>query len=205
MSLLRQFKANPSRPIFPMSRGGFTLVEVLIALGILGVMSSGCFIGFTSLNAYASSSRLYSEAQTAAQNQIDLVLSREPFDVMIAPKKIPLELMTPAELAVLSPALATSPPASSNVYYPYYLNADGLLAKQAFIYSDPTKINTTTGQPTAVVTGTLTSTITDLKDSMFLDTITSSLNSRQARVIVKYTFHNVDYTVAMNTIRTADR
>ena len=186
------------------SRTAFTLVEVVIALSILGVMSSGCFIGFNSLNAYASSSRLYSEAQTSAQNQIDLILSREPFDVDIAPKKIPVELMTPAELAALSPALATSPPPTSNVYYPYYLDGNGLLAKQAFIYSDPTKLDAS-GNPTAVVTGTLTSTITDLQDSMVLDGITSNLNSRRAVVKVTYIFHNTNYVVAMDTIRTADR
>lgn len=205
------------------ARSGFTLVEVLIALGVLGVMSGGCFVGFNSINAYACSSRLYSEAQTAAQNQIDLILSREPFDVMVAPKKIPLELMTAAELAALNPPLATSPPSSSNIYYPYYKDTTtGLLAKQAFIYTDPTKIDTTTGLPSVVVTGTLTTEITDLgvtpppapdNDSMTLEGVTTNLNSRRATVKVTYYYRKPPksdgtpdpYTVAMDTIRTADR
>src|SRR5437660_2661453 len=62
-------------------QNGFTLMEVVMALAVLGTMGAGCYVGFNSLNTYAVSSRLYSEAQTAAQNQIDLILSTEPFDV----------------------------------------------------------------------------------------------------------------------------
>ena len=51
-----------------------------MALAVVGTMGAGCYVGFNSLNTYAVSSRLYSEAQTAAQNQIDLILSKEPFD-----------------------------------------------------------------------------------------------------------------------------
>ena len=52
-----------------------------MALAVIGTMGAGAYVGFNSLNTYAVSSRLYSEAQTAAQNQIDLILSAEPFDV----------------------------------------------------------------------------------------------------------------------------
>ncbi len=47
-------------------------------------MASGVYLGLNAINTYAVSSRLYSEAQTAAQNQIDLILSREPFDIPAA-------------------------------------------------------------------------------------------------------------------------
>ncbi len=59
---------------------GTTLAEVVMALAVIGTMGGGCYVGFNALNAYAVSSRLYSEAQTCAQNQIDLILSKEPFD-----------------------------------------------------------------------------------------------------------------------------
>src|SRR5918912_766649 len=61
-------------------RRGFTLMEVVMALGVIGTMGAGCYLGFNALNAYAVSSRLYSEALTCAQNQVDLILSKEPFD-----------------------------------------------------------------------------------------------------------------------------
>src|SRR6266849_6632558 len=75
-------------------RAAFTLAEVTMALAVLGTMGAGCYVGFNSLNTYAVSSRLYSEAQTAAQNQIDLILSKEPFDPVH--NKIPTVLATGA-------------------------------------------------------------------------------------------------------------
>jgi prepilin-type N-terminal cleavage/methylation domain-containing protein len=69
---------------------GFTLVEVVVALAVIGTMAAGCYGGFHSLNTYAISSRLYSEAQSVAQNQIDLILSKGPFDP--ANNKIPTVL-----------------------------------------------------------------------------------------------------------------
>src|SRR5437879_13485324 len=65
----------------------FTLAEVTMALAVIGTMGAGAYVGFNSINTYAISSRLYSEAQTCAQNQIDLILSKEPFDP--ANNKIP--------------------------------------------------------------------------------------------------------------------
>jgi prepilin-type N-terminal cleavage/methylation domain-containing protein len=205
-------------------RHALTLVEVVVALAILGALSSGCYVGFNAINAYAVSSRLYSEAQTAAQNQIDLILSREPFDITAAYlsgtfspslNKIPVELMTTAELDALVASGVTFPsspptvkPATTDPYYPYYPYyrepGTGLLAKQAFIYQDPT-----TGA--VLVTGTMTCTVVDAGLTMnFINT--TNLNTRKTSVTVKYSFRNQDpvntpynYTMSLDTLRTADR
>jgi type II secretory pathway pseudopilin PulG len=195
LSLSRQFR--PHRCLQRAKSAAFTLVEIVISLAVIGTLSGSCYIGFNAINAYSVGSRLYSEAQAAAQNQIDLVLSREPFDVMVTPKKIPLELMTAAELAALTPALGTSTPATTNAYYPYYLQ-NGLLTRDAFIYTDPT-----TGQ--ILVKGTVTQTIVDVGNTMTLEGITTNLNTRRATITVNYTFRNTNYTVAMDTMRSADR
>jgi hypothetical protein len=55
-------------------------MEIVMALAVLGTMSAGCYVGFNSVNTYSISSRLYTEAQAVAQNQIDLILSKGPFD-----------------------------------------------------------------------------------------------------------------------------
>jgi prepilin-type N-terminal cleavage/methylation domain-containing protein len=195
MSRSRQFRPDRCRP--RAFRAAFTLVEIVISLAVIGTLAGSCYIGFNAVNAYAVGSRLYSEAQAAAQNQIDLILAKEPFDVMIAPAKIPLELMTAAELAALSPPLGTSTPTTSNAYYPYYIQ-NGLLARDAFIYTDPN-----TGQ--VLVKGTVTTSVNDPGTTVTLEGTTTALNIRRATVTVSYTFRNTNYKVSMDTMRTADR
>src|SRR5947207_14597544 len=121
-SLSRQFGPHAC-----LQRAAFTLTEIVIALAVLGTMASGVYLGFNNINTYAVSTRLYSEAQTAAQNQIDLILSKEPFDSSAsgayisgsfnpALNKIPVELMTVAELDALVASgvnFPTSPPSAA--------------------------------------------------------------------------------------------
>ena len=148
-------------------RRGFTLMEVVMALGVIGTMGAGCYIGFNSLNAYAVSSRLYSEAQSAAQNQIDLILSKEPFDP--TKNKIP---------SVLTLGTTTTP--------------------NVFVYKDPVSGNT-------IVTGTMTTTVTDTGATMTYAGSTTALNTYRATVTVSYTYRNKTYTVSMDTMRTGDQ
>jgi prepilin-type N-terminal cleavage/methylation domain-containing protein len=214
----RQTQSPPHALSALRNRAAFTLVEIVIALAVLGVMSAGCYIGFNAINTYAVSSRLYSEAQTAAQNQIDLILSREPFDIQAAYisgsfnpalNRIPAEVMTTAELDALATSGVTFPtsaptstPAVGNAYYPYYpyyrSGAGQPISKEAFIYQDPVS-----GK--VIVTGTLVTTITDAGVSMTFAGATQNLNVRKATATVTYTFRNKNYVVAMDTLRTADQ
>lgn len=202
----------------PGGRSAFTLIEIVIALAVLGVMAAGCYIGFNAINTYAVTSRLYSEAQTAAQNQIDLVLSKEPFDISgayvsgtfnPALKKIPIEVMTTAELDLLAasgvtfPTTApTSTPATTSAYYPYYpyfrSGSGQPVSKQAFIYQDPVS-----GK--VIVTGNLQTTVADTGSTMTFVGTNTNLNLRRVTATVTYSFRNKDYVVAMDTLRTADQ
>ena len=156
----------------------FTLAEVTVALAVIGTMGAGCYIGFNSLNQYAVSSRLYSEAETCAQNQIDLILSKGPFDPTANPAKVP---------AVLGgSALASG--ASTTITTP-----------NVFIYKDPANNNN------VVVTGTMTTTITNPGATMTFAGTTTSLNAWRATVTVTYTYRNTNYSVSLDTMRTADK
>jgi prepilin-type N-terminal cleavage/methylation domain-containing protein len=145
----------------------FTLMEVVMALAVIGTMGAGAYVGFNSLNTYAISSRLYSEAQTAAQNQIDLILSQEPFDPTNG--KIP---------TVLTLGATTTP--------------------NVFVYTDPVSGN-------VVVTGLMTTTITDLGATMTFAGSTKNLNTYRATVTVTYTYRGTTYNVSMDTMRTGDQ
>lgn len=217
LSPLRQFRPDRCLPRRAVLRRGFTLIEIVIALAVLGTMAAGVYLGFNSINTYAVSSRLYSEAQTAAQHQIDLVLSKEPFDIQAAYisglfnpalKKIPIEVMTVAEIDELAftgvtfPTTApTATPATTDPYYPYYpyfrSGPGEPVSKEAFIYQDPVS-----GQ--VIVKGTLVTTAVDTFSSMtFVGT--SNLNLRRVTASVNYTFRNKNYVVSMDTLRTADQ
>jgi len=217
-SLKRQFRSSRSALRAAKRRAAFTLSEIVVALAILGAMSTGAYIGFNSLTTYAVTSRLYTEALTAAQNQVDVVLSKAPFDVSAAyvsgsfnPAlgKIPVELMTVAELDALGASGVTfpgspptAPPAKTDPYYPYYPyyrdgSSPNILKKQAFIYQDPVTGNT-------VVTGTLGITITDPGLTMTYFN-SANLNIRRANATVSYTFRNKNYAVSLDSMRTADQ
>ena len=141
-------------------------MEVFIALAVLGTISAGVYIGFNEVNAYSVSSRLYSEAQAVAQNQIDLILSKGPFDPRT--NRIP---------AILQLGATTTP--------------------NVFVYRDPVS-----GRE--VVTGTMTTTITNANMQMTYAGSTTDLNVRRATVTVNYRFRNKDYAVSLDTLRTAD-
>lgn len=154
---------------------GTTLAEVVMALAVIGTMGGGCYVGLNSLNAYAVSSRLYSEAQTCVQNQIDLILSKEPFD--------PVNNKVPAVLGgqVLAAGTSTT-----------------ITTPNVFIYQDPVN-----GQ--VVVTGTMTTRVTNPGATMTFAGTTTNLNIYRATVTVSYTFRGTSYAVTMDTMRTADQ
>jgi prepilin-type N-terminal cleavage/methylation domain-containing protein len=59
---------------------GFTLVEAVVAVALIGIGVAGTLTALTQANSVASMSRNSTGAQTAAQNQIDLLLSDAPFN-----------------------------------------------------------------------------------------------------------------------------
>jgi prepilin-type N-terminal cleavage/methylation domain-containing protein len=62
------------------SSHGFTLVEVLIAVTLVGLLASSAIWALIQANNYSAISRLYTGALTAAQNRIDYLLADGPFN-----------------------------------------------------------------------------------------------------------------------------
>jgi len=166
------------------AQAGFTLAEVLIAVAILGLVAASIIWGLSQLNFYATSSRLTTAAQTLAQNQIDLLLTKGPFNPQLSPPDYP----TPN---VLQTGAAGAP-------YTYYSDpVTGTISGSPItvpIYTDPT-----TNQQ--VVTGTIATTN---KNASFAVGGTG-LNVVQSTVVVSYIFRSRTYNVIMNTMRTSDQ
>ena len=73
-------------------QNGFTLVETLFGLTMLTILGAGSFWIMNVMNVYATSARLYTEATAKAEQQIDAILTKGPFDPACNPPKIPTEL-----------------------------------------------------------------------------------------------------------------
>ena len=71
---------------------GFSLVEVLVAISLIGIAVVSTFYALSSANQSSFVGRLYTGAITAAQNQIDLILSDMPFNPQYGSSQIPPEL-----------------------------------------------------------------------------------------------------------------
>jgi type II secretory pathway pseudopilin PulG len=72
--------------------GAFTLVETLIGIGMLVLLGAGSFWTMNAMNVYATGARLYSEAIAKAEQQVDAVLTKGPFDPAANPQLIPTVL-----------------------------------------------------------------------------------------------------------------
>jgi len=81
---------------------GFTMVEVVVAIALIGVGLSTTIAALTKFNAFASVSRNQTGAYAAAMNQIDAIQSATPFSP-------PLEIPT-----VLT--VGTQPPETVKIY-----------------------------------------------------------------------------------------
>lgn len=75
------------------AREAFTYTEIMVALAILALAASAAFASLTQANKFAVSHRVYTCAQTLAQNQIDAFLSAGPFYPQLNPALIPPELI----------------------------------------------------------------------------------------------------------------
>ncbi len=80
LSSLFSVGCHPRRATARAAQEGFTFTEVLIGLTVIALVGSAVLFGLNRLNTFASVNRLYTVAQTLAQNQIDLILTKGPFD-----------------------------------------------------------------------------------------------------------------------------
>ncbi|MEY2484852.1 MAG: hypothetical protein QOH39_500 [Verrucomicrobiota bacterium] len=160
----------------PYAQLGFTVVEVMAGASIIALVAGSVIFGLSQLNYYASVNRLYTIAQTLAQNQIDLILTKGPYSPITNDYPTPNVLQTGGYY---------SDPSTPNSIY----NS----SRTVPIYTDPSNNN-------QIVVGTIKTDVVDPGVSIS----GTNLNLRQATVTVSYTFRNKTFTVKMNTVRAPD-
>ena len=89
-------------------------------------------------------------------------------------------------------------PTRTPALIPTQLQAGTTTQNGVLIYVDPVTSQT-------VVTGTMTTTVSDPGLTQTLNSSTANLDIRKIKVQVDYTFRNIAYSVVMNTLRTADQ
>jgi len=92
MSLPRHFIPARCLVAARRARASFTLVETLVGLSLVSLLGAGSFWTMTTMNVYATGARLYSEAVAKAEQRIDAILTKGPFDPTADPPLIPTEL-----------------------------------------------------------------------------------------------------------------
>jgi prepilin-type N-terminal cleavage/methylation domain-containing protein len=96
----------------------FTLLEVMVAIGMFGIAASASIEALLRMNLRAALCRLQTGASTVAQNQIDLILSDSPFN--------PQNSQTPPELTLGTTNSGSSTAPSVAVYTDPITNAQVL-------------------------------------------------------------------------------
>lgn len=158
---------------------GFTMVETVIAIAVLGIGIATTIGALTKVNSIAAMSRNSTGAYTILTNQVDLFQSMSPFNPQKATPEIPQD--------------------TSHGGFPTYdmtvgthnISVNGTdLKVPVYEYRDASN------NVVLVVNGTLTATVTDLSASL--------PNTYQAVFTITFTYLNRNYTYSISSVRTSD-
>jgi type II secretory pathway pseudopilin PulG len=158
--------------------GGFTLVEAIIGISVLGLGIASTVGALTKFNALASTSRNGTGAYTALVNQVDLIQSLSPFN----PQKM-------NDRADCDNIIHTQVPRDyCNTPATYDLTVGTHTYNNIPVYQDPNS--------GVIVTGTMTVVVTDISATI--------ANTYRFQITINYTYLTRNYSLSMSTIRTSD-
>jgi prepilin-type N-terminal cleavage/methylation domain-containing protein len=171
----------------------FTMVEVIVAIALIGIGVSTTIAALTKFNEFASTSRNATGAYTLAMNQIDAIQAATPVD----PTNVFPATSVPQSLAALVTVIAWgqgAPPIVGTATLPDTRTVSGTISNVPVYKEDDPTITTN-----AVVFATVTTTITDVSPT---PSVAPFLYN--ATITVTYTYLNRNYSFSMSTLRTAD-
>jgi type II secretory pathway pseudopilin PulG len=168
--------------------GGFTLVEAVVGIAVLGIGIASTIGALTKFNAIASAGRNATGAYTAVMNQIDLIQSLSPFN----PQKMNDRPDCDGVIHSQIPKDYCNTPAT------YDLTLGRHTYNNVPVYQDPA-----TG---VVVSGTMTVDVADNASGASYPAPIAGLpaNTYQFKVTITYTYLGRTSTYSMTTIRTSD-
>lgn len=190
-----QISSPLRRQTHPFALGGFTMVEAIVGVTLIGIGVAATLGALTKFNSQAAISRNATGALTLLQNQVDLFQSMSPFN----------------------PQKGQIPKAADGTY-------DMTLGTHTIKYKDPITGIVATGtdpwpvyrEPSPgiiIVKGTMTCTVTDISTSAMPNTYKAvftigytfgSRDGGKAGPIWNSTSNRWEYQASMSTIRTSD-
>ena len=179
---------------------GFTMVECVVAIAVLGIGVASTIGGLTRMNSLAASARNTTGAFQVLENQVDLFQSISPFNPQKTTNLIadPCSGQTPA---------AQIPTDACHGSYPMYDMTTTAAGTWRSISVDGTTFNVPVYQYTDPISGTVVVVqgqaqvqVTDLN---FAGTTPSS-GPYQALFRVTYTYRGKNYSYSMSTMRSSD-
>ena len=165
------------------NRAGFTMVETIVAIAVLGIGVVSTIGTLTKTNAIAAMSRNSTGAHTVLTNQVDLFQSMGPFN----PQK------------TNSDGTTQIPKDTSHGSYPTYdmtVGTHNISVNGADFNVPVYEYRDVSNNLVLVVNGTLTVNVTDLSASL--------PNTYQAAFTITFTYLNRNYTYSISSIRTSD-
>jgi type II secretory pathway pseudopilin PulG len=158
--------------------GGFTLVEAVIGISVLGLGIASTVGALTKFNALASTSRNGTGAYTALINQVDLIQSMSPFNPQKMNDRADCDNIIHAQI----------PKDYCNTPATYDLTVGTHTYNNIPVYQDPNS--------GVIVTGTMTVVVTDISATI--------ANTYRFQVTINYTYLSRNYSLSTSTIRTSD-
>jgi type II secretory pathway pseudopilin PulG len=165
-----------------LSAAGFTMVEAIVAISVLGIGIASTVGALTKFNSIASVSRNATGAYTAVMNQIDLIQSMSPFNPQKLNDRPDCDNVVHSQIPKDYASICLGSPAT------YDLTVGTHTYNNVPVYQDPTS--------GVIVTGTLTVVVTDIS--------ATAANTYQFRVTINYTYLSRPYSFSMTTLRTSD-
>jgi type II secretory pathway pseudopilin PulG len=165
---------------------GFTLVEAIVAISVLGVGIASTVGALTRMNSLAAVSRNATGAYAVLMNQVDMFQSMSPFNPQKTNQDGTPQIPKNTVNAFPMFDMSVTPAGTWRS-----ISVDGVSYNvPVYQYSDP---NTGT---VVVVNGQLQMQVTDLSASI--------PNTYQALIKITYTYLGRQYSFSMSTIRTSD-
>jgi prepilin-type N-terminal cleavage/methylation domain-containing protein len=161
---------------------GFTLVEVIVAISVLGIGIASTVGALTKFNSIASMSRNATGAYSAVMNQIDSIQSMSPFNPQKSNNNPDCDGTVHTQIPKDYVSVCASSPAT------YDMTVGTHTYNNMPVYQDPTS--------GVIVVGTMTVTVTDISATI--------PNTYQFLVTITYTYLSRNYSFSMSTLRTSD-